>query len=175
MTENKFKLSTEEIVSLRIEHRQAKKKRDADRIKAIVLLATGWTARQVAEVLFMDDDTIRNYRIRYEAGGLKNLLKNHYKGKKVKLLKREQEDLLKHIDTELYMTVRSIINYVKKKYRVIYSLSGMTDLLHRMGFVYKKPKVIPGKADAEAQEIFIKKYADIKKSKGKSDPIYFTG
>ncbi|VAW79008.1 hypothetical protein MNBD_GAMMA12-344 [hydrothermal vent metagenome] len=80
MTENKFKLSVVEISHLRVEHRLAKKKRDADRIKAIVLLATGWTARQVAEVLFMDDDTIQHYRIRYEAGGLKNLLKNHYKG-----------------------------------------------------------------------------------------------
>ncbi|VAW71805.1 hypothetical protein MNBD_GAMMA12-2133, partial [hydrothermal vent metagenome] len=124
MTENKFKLSTEEIASLRIEHRQAKKKRDADRIKAIVLLATGWTAMQVAEVLFMDDDTVRHYRARYETGGLKNLLKNNYKPKKSKLVKHEQETLLKHIDTEIYMTVRSIINYVRKKYHVIYSLSG---------------------------------------------------
>ncbi|VAW76988.1 hypothetical protein MNBD_GAMMA12-1118 [hydrothermal vent metagenome] len=63
MTENKIKLSTVETSHWRVEHRLAKKKRSADRIKAVVLLTTGWTARKVAEVLFMDDDTVQNYRI----------------------------------------------------------------------------------------------------------------
>ena len=31
----------------------------------------------------------------------------------------------------------------------------MTALLHRRGFVYKKPKLIPGKADAQAQQAFV--------------------
>ena len=53
MKEKKLNLSVSEIASLRIEHKAEKKKRDADRIKAIVLLSTGWTAIQVAEVLFM--------------------------------------------------------------------------------------------------------------------------
>ncbi len=173
MKENKLNLSVSEIASLRIEHKAVKKKRDADRIKAIVLLATGWTVMQVAQVLFMDDDTIRRYRARYDKDGLNGLLKDNYKAKKAKLSKTEQENLSIHIDAELYMTVQSIVNYVKKKYRVVYSISGMTDLLHRIGFVYKKPKIIPGKADAEAQEKFIEDYAEIKENKGKNDPIYF--
>ncbi len=41
MTE--FTLLQEEISSLKKAHRAAKKKRDADRIKAIILLGTGWT------------------------------------------------------------------------------------------------------------------------------------
>ncbi|VAW59136.1 hypothetical protein MNBD_GAMMA11-2947 [hydrothermal vent metagenome] len=41
----------------------------------------------------------------------------------------------------------------------------MTDLLHRTGFVYKKSKVVPGKAGTEAQEKFIKNYAEIKENK----------
>jgi transposase len=32
----------------------------------------------------------------------------------------------------------------------------MTDLLHRLGFVYKKPLSIPGKVNREDQEAFIK-------------------
>ncbi len=156
---------------MRFEHKSAKKKRDADRIKAVILLATGWTAAQVAEVLLLDDDTVRSYGVRYEKGGLKTLLKDNYKAKKAKLSDKEQEDLSQHIDAELYMTVQSIVDYVKKTYHVVYTLSGMTDLLHRMGFVYKKPKVVPGKANAEAQ--FLKDYAEIKENKGKNDLIYF--
>ncbi len=173
MKKNKLNLSTSEIISLRFEHKSTKKKRDADRIKTVILLATGWTVMQVAEVLLMDDDTVRHYGVRYEKGGLEKLLKDNYKAKKAKLSDKEQEDLSQHIDAELYMTVQSIVDYVKKTYHVVYTLSGMTDLLHRMGFVYKKPKVVPGKANAEAQEQFIQDYAEIKENKGKNDPIYF--
>ena len=173
MKKNKLNLSASEIASLRIKHKAAKKKRDADRIKAIVLLATDWTVMQVAEILFMDDDTIRRYCARYDKDGPNGLLKDNYKAKKAKLSKNEQEDLSKHIDAELYMTVQSIVDYVKKKYRVVYSISGMTDLLHRIGFVYKKAKIIPGKANAEAQKKLIEDYAEIKANKGQNDPVYF--
>jgi len=37
---------------------------------------------QVAEVLFMDDDTIRRYCARYDKDGLNGLLKDNYKAKK---------------------------------------------------------------------------------------------
>jgi len=41
---DEFKLRASEIKQLRVQHRETKRKRDADRIKAIVLLGTGWTA-----------------------------------------------------------------------------------------------------------------------------------
>jgi len=43
---------------------------------------------------------------------------------------------------------------VGNEFEVIYSVSGMCDLLHRIGYVYKKPKIVPGNPDLEAQEIF---------------------
>ncbi len=51
MTE--FTLSEEEISTLKSAHRAARKKRDAYRINAIVLLGTGWTIREVAELYFL--------------------------------------------------------------------------------------------------------------------------
>jgi hypothetical protein len=41
---------------------------------------------------------------------------------------------------------------------VSYSLSGITDLLHRLGFSYKKAKAVPGKAKKEEHELFILEY-----------------
>ena len=64
-----FTLTQDEISSLKRAHRASKKKRDADRIKAIILLSTGWTIREVAEVLLLDE-TIRNYLKRYKTGEL---------------------------------------------------------------------------------------------------------
>lgn len=49
----------------------------------------------------------------------------------------------------------------------------MTHLLHRMGFVYKKTKQVPGKVNLEQQEVFKKAYAHLKQSKKKEDRIYF--
>ena len=48
----------------------------------------------------------------------------------------------------------------------------MTAVLHRLGYVYKKPRLISGKADREAQERFLEAYDEIEKNKGKDDPIY---
>lgn len=170
---DEFKLTSAELKFLRHSHRETKRKRDADRIKTIVLLGLGWTSAQIGEALLMDDDTIKRYLKRYQAGGLPSLLKDQYKAKQPKLTKMELEDLFCHLQDELYLTVQEIIVYVKKKTKVAYSVSGMTDLLHRLGFVYKKPKIVPGKADPQAQKAFIKHYDEIKKNKRKNDPIYF--
>jgi len=45
--------------------------------------------------------------------------------------------------------------------------------LHETGFRYKKPKVVPGKADPEAQQAFLRDYENLKQDKGENDPIYF--
>ena len=49
----------------------------------------------------------------------------------------------------------------------------MTRLHHRLNYTYKKPKLVPEKADAKAQKEFIEYYKELKKSKGANDYIYF--
>jgi len=46
-----YSLSREQLDELRAAHRRTRDKREADRIKAVVALATGWTAEEVAELL----------------------------------------------------------------------------------------------------------------------------
>lgn len=166
-------LRSEQIAKLKIVHRTTKKKRDADRIKAIVLLSQGWTFVQVAQALLIDEETIRNYLKCYRAKGVKGLLKNNFKGTESKLSKKKLRQLDKHLQNETYLTVQEIVLYVKATFKIKYSISGMTELLHRMGFVYKKPKVVPGKADNEKQKEFIDFYNKLKSEKGDNDPIYF--
>lgn len=36
--------------------------------------------------------------------------------------------------------------------------SWMRDLLHRLGYEFKKPKRVPGEGDREAQDIFVAQY-----------------
>lgn len=49
----------------------------------------------------------------------------------------------------------------------------MTDLLHRIGFVYKKTKIVPGKADPEKQQEFLDNLEKLKESKKPEDKIYY--
>ena len=84
-----FNLSQAEISSLKITHRTTKKRRQADRIKAIILLGTGWTIRQVSEVLLLDDETTRNYFKRYKEGEFEYLLNDSHKGYGGKLFKSD--------------------------------------------------------------------------------------
>ncbi|MDR4503210.1 MAG: IS630 family transposase [Candidatus Scalindua sp.] len=168
-----FTLSQEEISSLKAAHRAAKKKREADRIKTIILLGTGWTIREVTEALLLDDETIRNYLTRYKSGGLKALLDDSNKGYGGKLSRSAIEQLDNHLNTKTYQRIQEIVSYVTKQFKVKYSISGMTDLLHRIGYTYKKSKLVPGKADSKAQEEFVKFYKELKETKGVNDHIYF--
>lgn len=59
-----------EIAELKAAHRHAKTRREAHRIKAVVLFGKGWTAAEVAEALLLDEDTVRSYLARYRRGGL---------------------------------------------------------------------------------------------------------
>lgn len=58
----------------------------------------------------------------------------------------EQRQLTIELETRIYPTTKSIIFYVKKEFGVIYTVSRMRALLHRLGFFYKKLKGVPGKA-----------------------------
>lgn len=46
----------------------------------------------------------------------------------------------------------------------MYSISGVNALLKRPGFVNKKPKYIPGKADRQAREVFLEEYGKLRKN-----------
>ncbi|MCG6859706.1 MAG: helix-turn-helix domain-containing protein [Chromatiaceae bacterium] len=56
-----YTLSADKLTELRAPHRGTKDEREADRIKAVVLLATSWRAEDVAEVLQVDPNTVRNH------------------------------------------------------------------------------------------------------------------
>ncbi len=54
-----------------------------------------------------------------------------------------------------------------------YSKSGAHRLLHELGFVYKKPKHVPGKADAARQAEFASRLQELMARKTSSARVYF--
>lgn len=162
LTKNEKK---ELLSELRIENN----KRFADRIRVILLLDSGESISNIAKFLFLDEGSVRNYQKRYQSGGIEKLVNDHYHGRVALLTEKEQNKLILELQMKVYPTTKSIILFVKKEFKVTYTLGGMTSLLHRLEFSYKKPKGVPGKADSEKQQKFINQYNGIKAH----GPVYF--
>jgi transposase len=166
-------LTPTQITSLRIAHKQLRDKRSADRIKAVLALSGGYEYSEIASILLLDETTLRRYVERFKEDGVEGLLESRYTGGVADLTTTQQMELARYLSVKILPTAQAVITHIKKKYEVNYSPAGVTKLLHRLGFSYKKPRVIPGKLSAENQAKFIEKYRKLKKSLGKNDTIHF--
>lgn len=166
-------MKAEERVRLIIAHRRQNDKGMADRIKSILLLDKGFSFEDIAEVLFLDDSTLRRYYDRYLAKGLEGLLQYNYIGGLSYLSAEEQQNLDAHLAGNLYQTAKEVAHYIAREYGIVYSVEGVRDLLGRLGFVFKKTKHLPGKGDVVQQMEFVEQYHAIKAGKGEQDEIYF--
>ena len=133
-------------------------RRYAERIKVILLLDDNETYNNISKFLFLDDSTIANYKKRYREGGLEGLVIDNYKTRRTKLNEFQELELADDIESKIFLSTKEIVAFINKKYKVKFSISGCTNLLHRLGFSFKKSKGVPGKANKELQEEFIEMY-----------------
>lgn len=168
-----FKLTEEEIQGLRAAHKLASKSKEAYKINAVILLGSGWTLEEVAEALLLDSETLSSYVKKYQSGGVKLLLKTLYQGGSSRLSSDQIRALCDELDSKIYMTTKEICFYVLNFFGVTYTISGMTDLLHRLNYVYKKPKLVPAEPDMDAQERFLKYFQDFIENKAKNEAVFF--
>ena len=156
-------LTKSERQELLLELNQEREKKYADRIRIILLLDQGEPMVKIAEYFFLTERSVNNYKNRYKQGGLEELLNDYYIGRSAYLSPGEQSKLTVELESKVYPTTKSVISYIEEEFGVVYTVGGMTTLLHKLGFSYKKPKGVPGKADTKEQEAFVKKYNRVKK------------
>lgn len=166
-------LLPEEVDVLDEAHRAAQQKRAADRIKTILLLNEGYSYETIAHILRLDDTTVRRYLKEFKEQGIDGLLEDHYHGSTGFLTEAQERDLELHLRNHTYQSVKAICWYTEQTFGISYSIEGMTHLLHRLHFVYKKTKVVPGKFDPKKQAVFLKMYDCLKQIKDPQDRIYF--
>ncbi|PIV08006.1 IS630 family transposase [Candidatus Roizmanbacteria bacterium CG03_land_8_20_14_0_80_39_12] len=166
-------LTEGQVKVLKLTHRTLKDKKLADRIKAILSLNSGHEYSQVATILLLDEVTLRRYVEKFKEKGMSGLLEYHYTGGRSQLNIFQQNELRDYLQINTQTKAKDIVLYVKNQYKISYSVIGITKLLHRLGFSYKKPKVIPGKADYAKQKEFLDTYKEIKSKLKTNDQIYF--
>jgi len=166
-------LTEEQVFSLKQAHKTIKDKKLADRIKAVLYLDYGLGYEQTVRLLMLDETTLRRYVKKFQEQGIDGLLECHYLGGQSRLTPVQEGKLKDFLTNKTATTAKEVVDHIKKIYGLKYSTIGVTKLLHRLGFSYKKPKVIPGKANRLKQEQFLQTYQELKDGLGSKDQIYF--
>jgi transposase len=129
------------------------------RANALVLLDRGMRCEDVAELLFIDDDTVRRWHRLYEQDGIEGLAGFGHEGSACRLSAEQQDRLKAWITEALPRSTRQIGAWIEKEFGVAYQgRSGLIALLHRLGMEHRKPQAIPRKLDEAKQQAFIEAY-----------------
>jgi len=164
-------LSSQERENLKIQHRKERDKRVCDRIKAVLLFDEKWNYQEIAHVLLLSDEAIKEHIREYQDS---QKLRPENGGSYSKLTEDQTQNLSLHLQKHTYLYTKDIVAYVKATFEVTYTVQGITAWLHTHGFSYKKPSVIPGKVNKEAQEQWLKEYQALKASLHEDEAICFT-
>lgn len=170
-----FNLTTEEVLELRNAHKRQRKRNAsaAYKINAIILLGTGWTFREVSEALLLDDETLRNYVKKYRTGGIKALIQTLHQGRQAHLTREQSKALCDALESKIFLTAAEVVQWIDDTFSISYSVSGVRDLLHRLEYEYKKPKLVPGNPNREDQDIFVEYYEDFMEKKSENEEVLF--
>lgn len=125
------------------------------RMNALLLLDDGWTAERVAEALFIDAETVRAHLRLYAAGGRAGVERLAYVGHAPVLSQAQTTELSAELSGRVYLTAKAVCGLVAARFGLTYTPHSMARLLGRLGYVWKRPKVVPAKADAHAQRAFL--------------------
>jgi len=163
-------LSDEERARLKVQHKRERDKRICDRIKAVLLYDEGWPIPAIAKVLLLSDDSIRNHIMEYKEF---KKLKSQSGGSMEKFSLEQSAHLEAHLQKHTYLYVKDIVAYVEATFGITYTVHGLRNWLKRHGFSYKKPALIPGKADKEQQQRWLLKYNKLRKELSEDETICF--
>ena len=163
-------LSGQERVQLRLQHKKERDGRIRDRIKAVLLSDEGWSSQQIARALLISDQSVRDHIEDYKTS---NKLKPESGGSLEKLSLKQSEQLEVHLQEHTYLYVRDIVEYVKVTFGICYTVAGLRTWLQRHGFAYKKPAVVPGKADQEQQKKWLTEYEKLRQGLSSDETICF--
>lgn len=141
-----------------------KKSRDKKvyvKLSTILMLDAGYTPVQIEECLGVDVSTVYRYTKDYQQMDILDYLRDNHVAYSGKLSEAQEEQLIKEVSENLYLTSKEVAAYILREFGVAYVDKGVVKLLHRLGFSYKKTKQVPAKANRSQQEAFVNELNDL--------------
>lgn len=164
-------LDEQQRIHLRARHRRERDKRVCDRIKAILLADQGMSYQEIAEILLLSEGSARGHVDDYLK---KKKISPANGGSEEKLSKEQSSKLEEHLGEHTYLYVKNIAAYLLQRWGVSYTVAGLRSWLQRHNFTYKKPALVPGKADPKKQKEWIVEYESLKSNLSPNETICFT-
>ena len=144
------------------------------RMNVLLLLDDGWEPRRIAEALYIDEGTVAEHCRHYEAGGRAGIERLDYHGHASLLSEEQQRQVTAFVDAQVPLTSKEVCAFAEQAFGVSYTPNAMTKFLKRMGFVHKKPKCVPAKADEAAQRAFVARILlPLMQAANDASPLYF--
>ena len=146
----------------------------ARRANAIILLDRGMSCEAIAQVLLIDDDTVRRWHRRYDEGGVEGLVQSNHEGSDCRLSEAQQAELKDWISETLPRSSRDVGIYIAERFGVDYQArSGLIKLLHRLGMEHRRPQSVARKLDPARQAAFIAAYNNLLNHLGGDEVVLF--
>lgn len=137
----------------------------ARRIQAIALARQGYSCPEIIEITGNCRRAIQSWVAKYNAHGLEGLKEQHRSGRHPKLPPAKHKKFCSRIDTgpakkdsTATFYGKDIQQILETEFGVVYSLNGVYQLLHRLGYSCLAPRPRHEKADIQAQKRFKKTF-----------------
>jgi transposase len=168
-------LSQQERKELKAHIRKTHARKMADRLRVILYRAEGYALQSIAKLLQMSRNHVSKLLCRYRDGGLAAVLEpDQYPGSQPQLTPEQQQALKVELTTHIYVTALQVMAWIEAQWHVTYAeVSSVHKLLKRLGFTYKKNRLVPSKADPELQRLFVRWFQGLCARLGPDDSVYF--
>lgn len=163
-------LTQEMYDSLRLLYKSTKDKRTANYLNIVLLKHKGYSQVEIADILNLDENTICTWLGKFrDSLDIEQYLEVHFKPYVGKQSYTELGKLVQVVKSTHFCEVKAIIAQTRKPY----SVSGMTKLLKRLGFSYKRLVRIPAQLDLKKQADFVAQYQAIERNLSPKCAMFF--
>ena len=144
------------------------------RLTTLLMIHNKFSPQEISDNLGIDKSTVHRHYHQYTSSrNVDTYLESHYKPCMGKLNAAQLQKVKEYVQTHICHSSLKVLDFIKTTFAVIYKPDSVIILLHRLGFVYKKTKLVPSKADIEAQDKFIVQFREKEQNLPSDEVILF--
>src|SRR3982750_2622177 len=168
-----IRLTPQQRNDLSERRRHAPDRRVFQRLSAGLWSEGGGTREEIAQLVGVSTRQVGQWLRIFRNKGLDELGTLHYRGDPGRLAAAQVAGLKQEIAAGAFHNAEQVRTWVQETLGVAYSISGIKDLLRRIGASYHKVSGFFWKADVEEQKRFVRKYRRHKREAGATTRRYF--
>ena len=144
------------------------------RARAFLLLDAGEDAGTVCRILDIGPTVLTEWRFAFAGAGLPFFGLNDYSQRQGHLTLAQEQAAKDHFSEHPACNADEVCAHILAEYGQSYSPSGAAKLMRRLGFEYKKPRLLPSQANEPKQAAFIASYEGLMRSIAADEMVVFS-